>query len=47
MNENEARELINDLTEEQKVILLNWLSALRQNPEPVAVVTGQGLLTAQ
>ena len=36
MNENEARELIKDLTEDQKIILWRLLILL-QSPSPVAV----------
>ncbi len=38
MNENEARELIKDLTEDQKIILLGWLTSLQQNLSPVEAV---------
>ena len=37
MKEHEAWELINGLTEEQKVKLLRWLSSLQQSLSHVAV----------
>lgn len=34
MTEREARQLIDGLTEEQKIILYHWLACQLQNPAP-------------